>query len=238
MPQCQRTGMILDDRFRLNERCLRCPGWKSSPCIGGETYCDISSEVWAEVPVRLAMDDAHQEFGRTSWGVRLWDGLYPQTIREREATEVDVYLHADARDAERLAFQASHEVVHVICNPGTIHWTHEVVATLFSMDHLVRSGFSAYRERSESYLQREVLLLSTEQLMAWTPERRNAPGVHGRAYVVGRQLVEIVGWSAVRDLSLYPRLSVDEWVDSLTAHRRDPVRKVLLMRHEDLEQDA
>jgi hypothetical protein len=227
MPQCQRTNMILGPPFEMAPGCWRCPGPPVVPgCPGGEVYVDVTTQPWAREPFDLALADAEAEFDRSAPEFRLFMGLHPLTLHP-PGRAAEIYLNPSAflpfREAQ-MAFQASHESVHLI-HGLALSWTHEVVATLFSYMHLERRGFHQYSEINEKSMEERAPSTSTAELLAFNGN--SLPEMHARAFVLGRGLVEAVGWPAVRDLSKYPQQSVEEWLGTLPDEGRRKVMQAL-----------
>jgi hypothetical protein len=230
MPQCQRTQLILGPVHKVADRCWRCPGFGS--CGGDECYVEVTDEEWAMDPFAKALEEAKSEFSRNdSPGLRLWSGLWPQTIQSNDGV-VDVYLHPTAFPefrAAQTAFQSAHEAVHLVCGPRILHWTHELVAVRFAFDHLTRNDFQGYADLAKKDLEERASDFSTSELLAWKgqSEGQYASGLHARAYVLGEALIREVGWPAVRTLALWPDQTVDQWLDSLPASERAVARATL-----------
>ena len=196
-----------------------CPGWPGAPvCAGGETYC--TTDLLADAAMTSALRVASAAFAaQAPAGFYTWrvverparkNQILPMTTRDRVGRPV-VYLPGSTLD--QILFQAAHESVHLLCTPPTtFHWTHELVAVLFSLEALKALGQDDYRRNVIADLEGQARELSLEDFMSVTTPVY-PPGMYGRAAVFGRQLAHAVGPAGYRSLvrSFGPDGTPDYW---------------------------
>ena len=169
-------------------------------CADAETYETVQAADLLDY-ARRAETLCRADFGLPSDSSRptlLLFGLRPECIREPDDRRYDIYLQRDS-DPYQLRLQIGHEMFHRVCSEGRIfHWTHEMLACLVSVRLLRRSGADAYADQIEREYEAQAAQLSFD---AFQNRDLSAPpyppGLYGRAYITGRSLLEVVGWSAL-----------------------------------------
>ncbi|MDX1934693.1 MAG: hypothetical protein SFU56_19020 [Capsulimonadales bacterium] len=198
MPRCQRTFRWLTDspiRTAAGAASWRCPH-----CAGRETYETVIEPDLLDYAA-LAQAAAFRDFGvpedsrRTT--VLFW-GLIPECIREPGARQYHVYLQSGS-DGYQARLQIGHEMFHRTCSQGRIfHWTHEMLACLFSVRLLRQNGAEEYADQTERDYGQQAqqcsfrTLVTTDLIHGPFP-----PGLYGRAFRTGREWQERFGWQAL-----------------------------------------
>jgi hypothetical protein len=173
---------------------------------------------------RLAESTATEDFGRSGDASRntvLFRGLRPECVFEPLERRYEVYLQQGS-DALQFRLQIGHEVFHRVCSQGTVfHWTHEMLACLFSVRLLRNQGFEEYAAQTAQAYQREAESCSLETLLntdLWKLSNY-PPGFYGRGYVTGAALKAVVGWPALCRLARFRvqqgTPDVAGWLESL-----------------------
>jgi hypothetical protein len=206
VPQCQRSpgfNTRLDGLTPVNG-VWTCPGasYGAQGCRGGETYALISDAFYrGELLAVIAGTEA--EFGRqapTGAPVLLW-GEGPQHIVYNGVSEI--YISRAARGDRSFDWQAPHESFHHVCTPaGVLHWTHEMLAQLWTSEYLRRAGKAAYVQEAEQQELSTANLCPMEVLFG-RPTIPYPPGFYGRALEIGTKLQALVGWDQLTRLADY-----------------------------------
>ena len=216
MPRCQRT-------FRKLPAGVALPGvggvrWICPHCPEAETYETVQRGDllrFAETALAVALGD----FGLPNdvkRPVLLLLGLFPECVRETADKRYDLYLQA-ASDDLQYRLQIGHELFHRVCSQGRIfHWTHEMLACVFSVRVVQALGFNAYADTVRGDYAAQAALLSAADMQnapLWQGASAYPPGLYGRAFVTGQALLQIAGWPALCRLA---RWNMDEAADALT----------------------
>jgi hypothetical protein len=245
MPRCQRTFRRLTDAAACSGGAVperhRSPGqqrtWNCPHCPDRETYAAITDPDLLHFG-RIAEGAAVSTFGAppdASRTVLLLRGLRPECVLERSDRRYDIYLQRDG-DPLQLRLQIGHEMVHRVCSRGRVfHWTHEMLACLFSVRLLRQQGFAEYAGQQAEQYRAESAFHSADDL--FRTDLWSAPiyphGYYGRAYVVGCALERAVGWRALADLGRAPAAPGDAgpdvaaWIAGLPANARSAARDAL-----------
>jgi len=169
-----------------------------------------------------------------SRGTLLLYGLRPECVLENADRRYDIYLQ-NGSDALQLRLQIGHEVFHRICSQGRIfHWTHELLACLFSVRMLRRQGFDAYAAQTAREYQHEAQALPLAAFLTadlWSLSTY-PDGYYGRAYTTGLRLEEAVGWRSLRSLARAPlgpngEPDISVWLATLSLPARQQVDALL-----------
>ena len=226
MVQCQRTRFYLSKPAEDGRTfvCDRCPGH--------ETYRRAERGDQPHDVVGLATATCRVEFSGPDDGYPtvVWLGEESETVFEKDLGAYHVYLGRDATPVQAL-YQAAHESFHRVCTPtGSFHWAHEMLAVHFSLLFLDRVGQHAYAATTRARLTSEAAQCSLDRML----DLAGLPyplGLYGRAYVVGSELVEAVGWDRSRLLALVRsgagRPCVNTWLGSLATPERTQAERVL-----------
>jgi hypothetical protein len=229
-PRCQRTF-----------RALGPPGsdtiWTCPHCPDAETY-----EVVRDPDLLAFAADARHAVDRgfgpprhdRGFGERLVLGLHPECVREQRGRRYDLYL-ARGSGPSQLRLQIGEEMFHRVCSEGRVfHWTHEMLACLFTLSLLREHGLGGYADRVEHDWRRDAVRMPPETLAAldlWAAAGPYPPGLYGRAFVVGDAFRRAVGWDALRPLarSLGPNGQPDvaAWLGTLAPSEREHARSIL-----------
>lgn len=203
MPRCQRT-------FRKLPIGVALPGvgtmrWACSHCSDCETYETVRDGDLLNF-ANLALADAIRDFGPPDDVRRpvlfLW-GLHPECVRETSDKRYDIYLQSGS-DVWQGRLQIGHELFHRICSQGRIfHWTHEMLACVFSVRVLQARGLSDYARTTKEQFARHAHDFSIAQMQTapLSDAASYPPGLYGRAYLTGQELVGAVGWPALCKLA-------------------------------------
>ena len=201
MPRCQRTFQRFPAAAQGDER------WVCPFCLEAEVYEAVRDTDLLQY-ARLAETAATQEFGRpgdASRGVCLFQGLRPECVFEPGDRRYDIYLQQGS-DALQLRLQIGHEIFHRVCSQGGIfHWTHEMLACLFSVRLLRQQGFEEYAAQTAREYENEAAHCSPETFFGADLWKLSPypPGFYGRAYVTGAALKSVVGWPALCRLARF-----------------------------------
>lgn len=223
--QCQRTRLYLPGRPSEGETIV-CP-W----CPGHEPYRRAETQDDVALVVATAVELCRREFGVDDDGIdtTVWLGEGPETVYESHILRYNVYLARDS-DHWQIRYSGGHEAFHRVCSPcAGSHWCDELFAVLFSLVFLRSIGEGAHAERNEHQLIEQADACSPQDFFAYTGGPR--PGVYGRAFLVGRALVSLVGWERAKQLAvtrnLDRRVDADAWLTHLQGPERALVRPVL-----------
>ena len=234
MPQCQRSPnkTRLDRLVQTSPGTWTCPGasYGAVDCAGGETYAFLTDKVHVALALDvMAVTEAEfDEAPPTRPVVFIW-GELPQHIVWGGISEI--YLERAAFGDERFFWQVAHEGFHHVCTPAALlHWSHEMLATLWSVRYMDASGRRAF---SEAAAQREMSRMDRCPLEAMlaVDSLPYPDGFYGRALSVGFRLQEAVGWPQLKSLaySLDPegRPDVAAWQDALPEAMAFEVTRIL-----------
>ena len=235
-PMCLGTHHYLTDDHRIGPASYRCAG-QSPACAGGEVYSLQSIGSSGARAVDDAFTFAGRRFGAqqparlTIWLVEQPHApddqrMPPEATQDRLGQPV-IYLTGQTEN--QLAYQATHEVVHVLFTPIEIHhWTHEVVAVLFSLEFLKASGKAEYLAEVLADQEAEAVKMTLDEFVR--SQQPYGLGFYGRASVFGRQLIQIVGpagyigiakhWTAAGQPDFWA------WVDALPTRQRKAVTAI------------
>lgn len=237
MPRCQRTFRRLPDTRPSGTGAeVGPPGcWTCPHCPEARETYEVVRDPDLLQYARLAEDAACAEFGRPGDFARpvlLLYGLRPECVLEPGDRRYEIYLQRDS-DPLQFRLQIGHEMFHRVCSQGRIfHWTHEMLACLFSVRLLRRQGFTEYAAQMACQYRAEAEGFPLHGLCAadlWTmavyPE-----GFYGRAYVTGCALEAAAGWPALCRLARAPggaAPNIAAWLAGLPAERREAARDAL-----------
>ena len=235
-PMCLRTHRYLTDDHRIGPAGYRCAG-QPPACAGGEVYGLQSVGSSAATAVGDAFTYASRRFrAQRPPRLTIWlveephapddQHIPPEATRDRLGQPV-IYLTGQTEN--QLAYQAAHEVVHVLFTPIQIHhWTHEIVAVLFSLEFLEASGKAEYLAAVLAAQEAEAVRMTLDEFVR--SQQPHRLGFYGRASVFGRQLIQIVGpagyvgiarhWTAAGQPDFWA------WVDALPAPQRKAVTAI------------
>ncbi|MES2460001.1 MAG: hypothetical protein V4671_05405 [Armatimonadota bacterium] len=222
MPRCQRTFQRLPDA-RSGGPKTENTHWVCPYCADAESY-DLLQDADLLQYARLAEAAAIQDFGRPNDASRttfLLRGLRPECVFEPGDRRYDIYLQQGS-DPLQLRLQIGHEMFHRVCSQGVVfHWTHEMLACLFSVRLLRHQGFEEYAAQTADAYRLEAAECSLQTLLTTDLWRSSCypPGFYGRAYLMGSALKSAVGWSALCRLARFRvergAPDVHRWLDSL-----------------------
>jgi hypothetical protein len=175
--------------------------WTCPHCADRETYTTVRD---ADL---LSYGAFAQNVGVTDFGaptdakrpVVLLRGMRPECVYEPSDRHYEIYLAADS-DPWQARLQTGHEIFHRVAGEGNVfHWTHEMLACLFSVRLLRRSGFAEYADQVTAQYHAEAEDCPLSTLLAADPWRDAAypPGYYGRAFVTGVALKVAVGYVAL-----------------------------------------
>ncbi len=229
MPRCQRTFQRLRDASQGGGQ------WICPYCPDAETY-EIVYDADLLQYARLAEAAAIQEFGRPGDASRntfLLRGLRPECVFEPVDRRYDVYLQRGS-DALQLRLQIGHEVFHRVCSQGGVfHWTHEMLACLFSVRLLRQQGFEEYAAQTAREYREESKVCSLQTFLSADLWKMSCypSGFYGRSYVTGSALKSVIGWPALCRLARFRvergAPDVYRWLDSLPEDARREAGRVL-----------
>jgi hypothetical protein len=202
MPQCQRSPGCNTrlDRIAPTSGVWTCPGesYGAAGCAGGETY-ELLTDDFHLAAVREVIAATEAEFGRrapATSALFFW-GDHPQHVVFSEVSEI--YLEREARGRPRFYWQIIHEVFHHVCTPpGLVEWTHEMLAMLWTLKYLERSGNHALALANKDDVLSQKALCPMDVMLS---DKTYPPGFYGRALWVGLELEREIGWEEVKRLS-------------------------------------
>lgn len=238
MPRCQRT-------FRKLPLGVALPGvgamrWVCPHCADGEAYETVRDGDLLHF-AHLALANAIRDFGPPNdvrRPVLFLTGLYPECVREPSDKRYDIYLQRGS-DVWQCRLQIGHELFHRVCSQGRVfHWTHEMLACVFSMRVLQARGLTDYARAIEEHFARQATDLSVAQMQAAPLFGGNTypPGLYGRAYLTGQALTEALGWPALCKLARWGVADtaagasvpdVTGWLHSLPDKQKQRAREIL-----------
>ena len=233
MPRCQRTFRYLGDGSVT-------PGagvgtWICPHCPDHENYSTVRDADLLAYGT-FAQNGAAADFGAPADAKRpvvfLW-GVRPECVYEPEERHYEIYL-ASHSDPWQARLQTGHEVFHRVAGEGNVfHWTHEMLACLFSVRLLKRSGFAEYAERITAQYDGEARECPLATLLRSDPWRDAAypPGYYGRAFATGAALKRVVGYAALCRLARTQdhggNPDVRAWLESLPPAEQNAAECVL-----------
>ncbi len=214
--------------------------WTCSHCADRELYETLRDGDLLHF-ANLALNQAVRDFGSpqdVKRPVLFLTGLHPECVREPDDKRYDIYLQSGS-DAFQMRLQIGHEIFHRVCSEGRIfHWTHEMLACVFSVRLLRQHNLIAYAETVENQFAEQARLLTVEQIQA-APLHAGLtgylPGLYGRAYQMGRSLEGAVGWPALCKLARHntregaqpPAPDVAGWLETLPVQEKRAARAIL-----------
>jgi len=181
----------------------------------------LDGRIATRVGLRQALSKCASQFRRPFPKVTLWMGVRPLTVPHSDGT-VDVYLEAGS-DLHQLKLQSAHEAFHATFN-GKIHWTHEVLATHFSVRHLQWTGEMSYATSVKDYFATEACAVSTATILRGDWPQFPKEAHFGRAYVLGQHLIRAATWNRLKDLAT---TDVESWMKSLDGRISKRVSRLL-----------
>ena len=226
--QCQRTRRFIP--VTPSEPAAVCP-W----CDERETYLRLDPEHEAWQHVQCAIQMCRIEFGIPDDGgdAVVWLGDHPETVFERHLDRHNIYLGRRS-DRWQLMYSGSHEAFHRVCGErkNAMHWVDEMFAVLFSLLYLERIGEVEHADRNRNQLIEDAPLVSRQEMLAVT-QCPLPNGLYGRAYLLGEELKQIVGWEVLKGLAVsrttegFP--DVEAWIASLAPEVREKATPLVLM---------
>jgi hypothetical protein len=230
VPRCQRTFRRLSPRDPEAAVCWTCPH-----CDDREVYEAVVAPDLRQY-AQAAVRSCRQRFCVPDDGrrTRLYLGLFPECVCEADEGRFDLYLQRGS-DPFQLRLQVGHEAFHRVCSGGTIyHWTHEMLACLFSVWCLEAAGLGEYAALTERGYAAEAAHRTLAELLGADLSSPPYPrGVYGRAYATGKALEAVVGRDglcrlvACADRAGNPDLP--QWINSLRPDEAATVRQVMNM---------
>jgi hypothetical protein len=214
MARCQRTYFPLSGLG---------PVWECVHCPEQERYERVRDE-----RVRAFAEQAHvgaiAEFGSPNdshWPMHLILGLRPECFHAPGQGYL-LYVQRGS-DALQLRLQLAHEIFHRVCSGGIVFdWTHEMLACHFAVRLLRAGGLTSYADEQERAYRAEADHLPLAAMLRCDLRRIYPPGLYGRAFVTGQELIDAVGWREVRALARHEGL--DEWRASLPRSLQERLR--------------
>jgi hypothetical protein len=185
----------------------------------------------------LALTSCCADFGKPEDAsvptVVLW-GLTPECVFEPQERQYNLYLQQGS-DGYQARLQIGHEIFHRVCSRGRIfHWTHEMLACMFSVRLLRQSGANDYADQTEREYAAQAVLCSFEQMLSADLCRPPyPPGLYGRAFVTGMDWQERYGWTALcrlpefRDPARLPDLPA--WLSGTITERNNDLMEHALL---------
>ncbi len=240
-PMCLRTHRWLGDDTMTVAGEYLCPGFDER-CSGGETYQMQTAETEAGASVFNALVFGLVEFPTRQqpaemamWLIRENGSKGPIHLRPESPWDQlgrrAVYLNGSNRF--QLAFQAAHEVFHVLWTPeGILHWSHEVGAMIFSIRHLDGLGATDMMFRTHRANQIEAATEGARDyplLNLMCAEQPYPEGFYDRAILFGLQLIDIVGpagYQGIAKLGPTGRPDFWGWVDSKPVKLRHRIESI------------
>jgi hypothetical protein len=223
--QCQASRRYLPERPAEGET-VECP-W----CREHETYLRVAASGAAALVVASAVALCRREFGVDDDGIKtaVWLGQGPETVYESKIQRYNIYLARDS-DPWQLRYSAGHEPFHRVCSPGVGgHWGDELFAVLFSLVFLKSIGEKAHAERNERELINEADVCCPQDFFSYSGGP--LPGMYGRAFLVGRDLLSVVGRESAQRLAVTRgidgRVDADAWLAGLPSPQRALVPSIL-----------
>lgn len=235
MVQCQRSYRYLEDAHQQPDGTWVCPGPPWTPaddCSGGEQYRRLDDDRLIAF-FDTAFQMAEREFGLSVYGPcprEFIFGLIPQHIFEPRSQTSFVYVQTGS-DPLQLRLQLAHEAFHAVASRAAFHWTHEMLAVLFSLRVLDATGFAQYAEINRYHHAANSHDLPRNELVK-VASLPYPEGIYDAAWALGTELETIVGWKELRRLarSLGPtgRPDVEGWLVSLPDELAQRARLTLM----------
>ncbi|MBC8137983.1 MAG: hypothetical protein H8F28_19050 [Fibrella sp.] len=233
MPRCQRTFRYLGDgtvTFGAGVGTWVCPH-----CAEHESYATVRDADLLAYNM-FAQNACVADFGTPADAklpvVLLW-GMRPECVYEPSERHYEIYLAAHS-DPWQARLQMGHEIFHRVAGEGNVfHWTHEMLACLFSVRLLRKSGLAEYAEQITAQYHAEAENCALSTLLRADPWREAAypPGYYGRAFVTGMRLKNAVGYPALCRLARTQTFAgvpnVAAWLVSLPPTEQIAVESVL-----------
>jgi len=137
-------------------------------------------------------------------------------------------------------YSGGHEAFHRACGEGKSmsHWIDEMFAVLFSLIYLDQIGENAHAEANRIFLVHNSKKCSMARMFAVSgtliPDDISE-AFYGRVYVVGKELIDIVGWDRLKLLATTRNeegvCMLDEWFSTLPRQKRKRISRVLKMKN-------
>jgi len=225
--QCQQTRRYIP--MNRGDMMVSCP-W----CEEHETYQRLGPEHEAWHHVRLATQICRVEFEVPTDGLDavVWLGNSPETVFEKHLNRYNIYLDRRS-DRWQYMYSGSHEAFHRVCSEGknAPHWVDEMFAVRFSLLYLERIGEASHAARNRTGLVEQASLISRSEMLK-VVSGPLPDGLYGRAYLVGEELQQLVGWPALKSLAVTRALDstpdIEAWLDSLPAAARLSAEQIVL----------
>jgi hypothetical protein len=224
--QCQQTRRYIP--MNPGDATVTCP-W----CDEGETYQRLGSEHEAWHHVRLATQICRVEFGVPADGLDavVWLGESPETVFEKHLNQYNIYLGRRS-DRWQCMYSGSHEAFHRVCSGGknASHWVDEMFAVMFSLLYLERIGEVRHADRNRIGLVEQASLICRERMLG-VVSGPLPDGLYGQAYVVGDELREAVGWTALKSLAVTRTPDgapdIESWLELLPPESRAAAAQII-----------
>jgi hypothetical protein len=159
----------------------------------------------------------------------IWFGEHPECVFEAPLDAFHIYL-ARTSNPRQIMFSGAHEAFHRVCSRNTLHWAHEMLAVHFSLRFLDLKGEARHAQINRVDLIEQSNRCSLQQLLLQTSVPY-ASGTYGRAYVVGQELIDAIGWDLLKPLALARdeagQPDVDAWLAGLPEWARGKAEAVL-----------
>src|SRR4051794_25397548 len=217
--QCQQTRRYIP--MNPGATTVICP-W----CEERETYQRLGPEHEAWHHVRLATQICRVEFGVPADGLDavVWLGDSPETVYEEHLSRYNIYLGRRS-DRWQCMYSGSHEAFHRVCSKGknASHWVDEMFAVMFSLLYLERIGEASHADGNRTDLVEQASLISCPEMLEVVGGSL-PDGLYGRAYLVGEELRQLVGWPALKVLAVTRTRdgvpNIEAWLASLSEAAR------------------
>jgi hypothetical protein len=130
-------------------------------------------------------------------------------------------------------YSGSHEAFHRVCGEqkNALHWADEMFAVLFSLLYLERIDEIEHARRNRAGLVEEAHHASRQEMLGAT-HGPLSNGFYGQAYLLGEELLQIVGWEELKGLAIlrtaegFPNIKA--WIASLTTEGREDATRLVL----------
>ncbi|HET7589482.1 MAG TPA: hypothetical protein VFK14_04775 [Solirubrobacterales bacterium] len=208
--------------------------WESIPTAGRITDPDLLA--FFERRVQRTAEEF--ELDREGWPseARLhWhDGPPRRSIIPGDPSGCLIYLRRGI-DWPHACFQLAHETTHSVLCPNHVvfEWVQEMFAIHVSLRALLEIDAGDYAEAAiEQFLREDQeASLTTAEMMEADLEQGYPPGLYPRAFLVGCELIEGVGWERVRPLGgLFDsrgKHDMSAWVETLDLDEAKVVQQIL-----------
>jgi hypothetical protein len=225
--QCQQTRRYIP--MNGGQLTATCP-W----CEEGETYHRLGPEHEAWHHVRLATQICRAEFGVRPDGrdAVVWLGDHPETVFEKHLDRYNIYLGRRS-DRWQGMYSGSHEAFHRVCSKGKnkSHWVDEMFAVMFSLLYLDHIGEAAHADRNRAHLLEQASLVSRSEMLE-VISGSLPDGLYGRAYLLGEELRDLIGWPALKSLAVIRTPDgtpdIEAWLDSLPGPTQSGVAEMVM----------